>query len=68
MTLFRYFTSDGGKNQHPDAMFSPGEKLVLVPGASYEPKGTMWFLSVGGTAGGRAAWQADIDRLESRKW
>ena len=68
VTLFRYFTSDGGKNQHPDAMFSPGEKLVLVPGASYEPKGTMWFLSVGGTAGGRAAWQADIDRLESRKW
>ena len=67
-TLFRYFTSENGKNQHPDAMFSPAEKLVLAPGASYEPKGQMWFVSIGGAAGGRAAWQADVKGLESMQW
>ena len=68
VSLFRYFTSNAGKNQHPDAMFSPAETLVLAPGASYEPKGTVWFVSVGGAAGGRTAWQADVKGLESVQW
>ena len=49
-------------------MFSPPAKLILAPGASYEPKGQTWFISVGGTAGGRAAWQADVKRLETAQW
>ncbi|MBQ6337630.1 MAG: hypothetical protein IJI36_00670 [Kiritimatiellae bacterium] len=68
VSLFRYFTSNEGKSQHPDAMFSPPAKLILAPGASYEPKGQTWFISVGGTAGGRAAWQADVKRLETAQW
>ena len=68
VSLFRYFTSNGGKNQHPDAMFSPADTLVLAPGASYEPKGQVWFVSVGGTAGGRKAWEADVKKMESLQW
>ena len=68
VSMFRYFTSGEGKNQHPDAMFSPGENLALAPGASYEPKGLIWFLSVGGASGGRKEWDATIKGLESMKW
>ena len=68
VSLFRYFTSNDGKSQHPDAMFTPGEKLVISPGASYEPKGAMWFLSIGGTAGGRKAWETDVKELEAKEW
>ncbi len=68
VSMFRYFTSGEGKNQHPDAMFSPGENLVLAPGTSYEPKGLIWFLSVGGASDGRKEWDATIKGLESMKW
>ena len=68
VSLFRYFMSDAGKSQHPDAMFTPAEKLVLAPGASYEPKGLVWFVSIGGTSGGRTAWEADVKKLESEHW
>ena len=68
VSLFRYFTSNAGKDQHPDAMFSPAEVLTLAPGASYEPKGQIWFVSIGGTAGGRKAWETDVKKLESMQW
>ena len=68
VSLFRYFMSDAGKSQHPDAMFTPAEKLVLAPGASYEPKGLVWFVSIGGTSGGRTAWEVDVKKLESEHW
>lgn len=67
-SMFMYFTSDGGKTQHPDAMFVPETTLVLAPGGTYEPRGTMWFLSVAGENGGRDAWLKTLNDVESLPW
>jgi len=50
-TLFKYHIMDGGRSQHPDAMFSPEEKLVLAPGEAYRPGGKMWMLAICGLDG-----------------
>ena len=67
-TLFRYFLMGEGKSQHPDACFepmgeapsgSPAGSWRLAPGASYDPRGTVWALCIGGT-GGRDGWNRQI--------
>ncbi len=50
-TLFQYHIMDGGRSQHPDARFSPEDKLVLAPGESYRPDGKMWMLAICGLDG-----------------
>ena len=50
-TLFQYHIMDGGRSQHPDARFSPEEKLILAPGESYRPDGKMWMLAICGLDG-----------------
>ena len=50
-TLFQYHIMDGGRSQHPDARFSPEEKLVLAPGDAYRPGGKMWMLAICGLDG-----------------
>ena len=69
-TYFTYFLI--GKGQHPDASFEPtGEPPAgstagnwrLAPGASYDPRGTVWALCIGGT-GGHAGWEKQIKELE----
>ena len=71
-SMFRYFLSDGGRNQHPDAMFKPqGDAPAgspdgcwrLAPGAGYEPNGTVWVICIGGT-GGYDAWERQIMEIE----
>ena len=47
-TLFQYHIMDGGRSQHPDARFTPEEKLVLAPGEAYRPEGKMWMLAICG--------------------
>jgi len=39
----KYWNDKDGKTQHPDAMFVPPEKLVIQPGASWSPHGSMWL-------------------------
>ena len=67
-TMFNYFLMDGGRSNHPDACFepvgetppdSPAGTWRLAPGASYDPRGTVWALCIGGT-GGRAGWDRQI--------
>ena len=67
-TMFNYFLMDGGRSSHPDASFEPmGETPPdsptgtwrLAPGASYDPRGTVWALCIGGT-GGRDGWDRQI--------
>ena len=69
-TFFTYFLI--GKGQHPDASFEPqGEPPAgstvgnwrLAPGASYNPRGTVWALCIGGS-GGHAGWEKQIKELE----
>ena len=69
-TFFTYFLI--GKGQHPDASFEPtGEPPAgstagnwrLAPGASYDPRGTVWALCIGGS-GGHAGWEKQIKELE----
>ena len=59
-TLFQYHIMDGGRSQHPDARFSPEEKLVLAPGESYRPDGKMWMLAICGLDGVEG-WRRAID-------
>ncbi len=59
-TLFQYHIMDGGRSQHPDARFSPEEKLVLAPGESYRPDGKMWMLAICGLDG-VDGWRKAID-------
>lgn len=66
VTMFRYSLMNGGKSQHPDAMFSPDEPLVLAPGKVYRPGGSMWMLSVGGR-GGRAGFDAVVKELSAER-
>ena len=47
-SLFQYHIMDGGRSQHPDARFTPEEKLVLAPGEAYRPEGKMWMLAICG--------------------
>ena len=70
-SMFWYFMTDDGRNQHPDAMFdlqgdapdgSPDGLWRLVPGAAYEPRGTVWELCVGGT-GGHEGWERKVEEL-----
>ena len=70
-TMFRYFLTNGGRNQHPDAMFelqgqapvdSPERCWRLAPGASYDPHGTVWMLCIGGT-GGYDGWEQQVSYL-----
>jgi len=48
VSLFQYIIMDGGRSQHPDARFTPEEKLVLAPGEAYRPEGKMWMLAICG--------------------
>ena len=70
-SLFRYFLSDEGRNQHPDAVFAPqGDAPAgspdglwrLAPGAAYEPRGTVWALCIGGI-GGHEGWERQLSHL-----
>ena len=58
-----YHLMNGGKSQHPDAMFRPSEKLVMQPGAVYEPSGSMWMLAICGF-GGSEGWNQAVRSLE----
>ena len=60
---FQYFTSMGGKVQHPDAQFEPSGRVSLKPGESWRPGGDIWMVSVCGTQGGRVAWEKTIGEL-----
>lgn len=68
-TLFSYFLLDGGG--HPDACFEPtGDppegstpgNWRLAPGASYDPRGTVWALCIGGS-GGYEGWNQQVKEL-----
>ena len=70
-TMFRYFLTNDGRNQHPDASFEPlGETPPgspdgfwrLAPGAAYDPHGTVWALCIGGT-GGHDGWERQLMEL-----
>ena len=60
---FQYFTSAGGRVQHPDAQFEPRGRVSLKPGESYDPKGDVWMVAVCGVRGGRAAWERTVEEL-----
>ena len=60
---FQYFTSAGGRVQHPDAQFEPRDLLLLKPGNCFDPKGSVWMVAVCGSKGGRKAWNAAVDEL-----
>ena len=60
---FQYFTSNGGRIQHPDAQFEPRDLAPLKPGESYYPKGSVWMLAICGANGGRKAWDGCIEAL-----
>ena len=62
-TLFRYNTSHDGRMQHPDAVFTPLAPATLTPGEKYVPNGTVWMVALGGTSGGRKAWDAVVKEL-----
>ena len=62
-TLFRYNTSHDGRMQHPDAVFTPLSPTTLAPGEKYVPNGTVWMVALGGTSGGRKAWDAIVKEL-----
>ena len=64
VSMFMYHLMNGGRSQHPDAMFRPSGKLVMQPGAIYEPKGRMWMLAVCGD-GGAEGWKKIVRELES---
>ena len=68
-TMFSYFLLDGGG--HPDACFepvgetppdSPAGNWRLAPGASYDPRGTVWALCIGGS-GGYEGWNQQLKEL-----
>ena len=63
VATFMYHLMNGGKSQHPDAMFRPSEKLVMQPGAVYEPSGSMWMLAICGF-GGSEGWNQAVQSLE----
>ena len=63
MVRFQYFTSAGGRVQHPDAQFEPRDLLLLKPGNCFDPKGSVWMVAVCGSKGGRKAWNAAVDEL-----
>ena len=62
-TLFRYYTSHDGRVQHPDAVFTPLSPVTLAPGEKYVPNGTVWMVALGGTSGGRQAWDTAVKEL-----
>ena len=50
--FFAYHIMDNGRSQHPDAEFTPEQKLVLQPGETYRPaEGSMWMLAICGLDG-----------------
>jgi hypothetical protein len=61
-TLF-YYTMHDGRSQHPDAIFTPLSPVMLAPGEKYVPNGTVWMVALGGTSGGRQAWDAALKEL-----
>ncbi len=63
VSMFMYHLMNGGKSQHPDAMFRPSEELTMKPGAVYEPRGRMWMLAVCG-GDGVEGWTKVVRELE----
>jgi hypothetical protein len=63
---FQYFTSGGGRIQHPDAQFEPLDMKTLKPGESYRPKSSVWMVSVCAAEGGREAWERMIEELAGK--
>ena len=68
VSMIHYFTSNDGKSQHPDAMFTPSAPLTLAPNAAYEPKGSIWFISIGSAGGRREDWNKTVKSLEAQAW
>ncbi len=66
VSMFQYFFI--GESQHPDAMYKPPEPVVLAPGASCDPDGTVWIVAAGGASGGVEAWQGVLKTLEEYSW
>ena len=64
VSMFTYFLSNGGRSQHPDAMFRPEDALTLKPGALYEPKGRIWMLALCGSDGVEG-WKRTTAALEN---
>lgn len=64
VSMFTYFLSNGGRSQHPDAMFRPEDELTLKPGALYEPKGRIWMLALCGRDGVEG-WKRTTAALEN---
>jgi len=60
---FQYFTSNGGRIQHPDAQFEPRDLTPLKQGGSYDPKSSVWMLAICGANGGRKAWDHCIETM-----
>ena len=59
-SAFKYFVTGEGRIQHPDVRFellgeapagSPDGCWRLAPGASFDPRGTIWALCAGGDGG-----------------
>ena len=65
VSTFTYFLSNGGRSQHPDAMFRPEDELTLKPGALYEPKGRIWMLALCGSDGVEG-WKRATAALEAK--
>jgi hypothetical protein len=63
---FQYFTSGGGRIQHPDAQLEPLDMKTLKPGESYRPKSSVWMVSVCAAEGGREAWERMIEELAGK--
>ena len=63
---FSYFLTDGGKSQHPDAMFRADEAggRTLPPGACYAPQGRIWMYAVCGLDG-VAGWKRIVGEVEA---
>ena len=66
VSMFSYFLSNGGRSQHPDAMFRPEDELTLKPGALYEPKGRIWMLALCGSDGVEG-WKRATAALEAKR-
>ena len=65
VTMFGYHLMNNNTSQHPDAMFAPEYELLLKPGETYVPKGTIWMLAAGG-CDGVAGWRRMVEQFPAR--
>ena len=63
VSMFLYHLMNGGKSQHPDAMFVPERELTMAPGTVYDPEGSMWMIALCGLDG-VDGWTRAVNRIE----